>query len=275
MVSFHSMCGFTLRCPIDAQLAIACNSCKLLLMRNPRFLGVYALRKELAGGQKHRFFVWELPNGDYAVQRLNSALAQTGPAKGVQKGPFEQAFTAEPSILAAPVTTPDFRGIVQPAKPKTDATFESLERARHIKQVEADLRDTFEKAMRALTRPRDRKGALAALERIANTTEDIEPAHKYMFRDFGVSLRKKSLYELALACAKKVVALAPQDDHARFNLARILGILGRYDEAEKQLAAAMKLDPTEEIYGRFARHLAREREFAREMAGAEYGDKHE
>lgn len=247
-------------------------------MRNPKFLGVYSLKKELAGGKKPRFFVWELPNGYYAVQRLNSALAQTGAAKGVQPGIFKDAFVAEPSILAAPVTTPDFRPIIKASSPvppreeaTPDETLASLERARKAKQLEVNLRDSFDKAMRAITRPRDRKGGLAALERIANTTEDIEPSHKFMFRDFGVTLRKHTLHDLALTCAKKVVALAPHDDHARFNLARILALLGRYEEAQKQLAAAMKLDPGEEIYGRFARHLSREQEFARAMANDQSG----
>lgn len=255
-------------------LAIGNESCTLSVMRNPKFLGVYSLRKDLAGGHRHRFFIWQLPDGSYAIQQLDSALTQTGPAKGIPAPAFDQAFVAEPSILAAPVTTPDFRGLIAPPpqRPKADDTVASLDRARHIKQVEADLRETFQKAMRALSRPRDRKGAIAALERVANTQEDIEPAHKYMFRDFGVSLRKKALYELALTCARKVVALSPQDDHARFNLARILTILGRYDEAIKQVEAAIKLDPAEEIYPRLARHIERERAFAEEMTADDFTD---
>lgn len=177
---------------------------------------------------------------------------------------MERAFKAEPAILAAPVTTPDFRALSRgktAAKPDvSDEELSALERARKAKQLENDLRGQFAKALRALSRPDDRKAALAVLERMASLRNGIEFSHRHMFRDFGVSLRKKGLPELAVAFARRVVALAPQDDHARFNLARNLDVAGKIDEAEAQLGAARKLDPNEKIYDRMAAHLARERQ---------------
>lgn len=204
------------------------------------------------------YFVWQLPDGNYAVQELDPALSPRGRAVAVSASRFDRTYQPEPSILAAPVTTPDFRQI-RPSAPKmaelTDDTLAQLEKARRAKQVETDLRDSFAKALRALSRPRDRKGALAAIERIAATKQGIVPEHKHMFRDFGVTLRKKSLPELSLQCARRAVELAPNDDHARFNLARILGMLGKYDAAADQLGIARKLEPREDVYARLARHL--------------------
>lgn len=230
-------------------------------MRNPKFLGVYSLKIQAVSGRIPKFFIWELPDGNYAAQELDASLAQRGPARAVPSAKLKQAFKLEPSILAAPVSTPDFRALVKNAKQapaeadEADASLAALTRARKAKQLEADMRDNFDRAMCALGRPKDRKGAMAALERLIAAQDGIEPRHKHMFRDFGVALRKKKLTDLALASARRAVALSPNDDHARFNLARILDIAGKYDEAEAQLGAARKLDPREQIYVRMARYL--------------------
>lgn len=189
-------------------------------------------------------------------------MTQRGSARIIPRDGLEKAFVFEPSILAAPVATPDFRQIAKAAiarKEVSDTKLASLERARKAKQTETALRDSFERAMRSLGRQRERKGALVALERIATIQDGIEPEHKFMFRDFGVALRKKKLHDLAVACARRAVELSPNDDHARFNLARVLGLAGIYEEAEAQLGAARKLNPNEKIYERLAGYLRKQR----------------
>lgn len=232
-------------------------------MRNPRFLGVYSHRgRHGREGRIPSFFVWRLDNGSYAIQELDQACTPKGDILPVQAERFEAAFKLEPSILAAPIITPDFSHLVVPGQKSgfpDDATLSSLEKARQARQIEADLRDGFGRALAALSRPRDRMAAIASLQRIAAVKKGIVPQHKHMFRDFGVALRKKMLVDLALACADRAVELAPDDDHARFNLARLLGIAGRYDDAEAQLRIAIKLDPSEEVYGKLKRYLAAER----------------
>lgn len=226
-------------------------------MRNPKFLGVYS--KKSSGGKKSAYpagpfyFVWELGNGVYAAQELDRAFVPRGKPQALSAIQLRDAYRLEPSMLAAPVSTPDFRHLqtvprAHEATELNDTTLLELEKARKARQLENDLRDSFSKALRALNRPRDRKGALAALEQLASTTEGIVPAHKHMFRDFGVSLRKKALPQLALLCAKKAIELAPNDDHAHFNMARILHILNLNDEAIAHLNMAIRLDDKEPVY---------------------------
>ena len=135
----------------------------------------------------------------------------------------------------------------------------ALEKARKAKQVENDMRDNFARAMRALNRPRDRKGALVALDQIIRVKKGIVPEHRHMFRDFGVSLRKKAQYELALASAMRALELSPGDDHAHFNIARILDSMGRYSQANEHLRKALQLDASEKVYGRMQAYLRSKR----------------
>lgn len=238
-------------------------------MRNPKYLGVYTGRISARGpdgkSAKRFYFVWDLGNACYAAQALDNSFSPVEKPRILSQAQLKANLKLEPGILAAPITAPDFRGVQAAPAARTRATelndisIQQLEQARKTKQVEMDLRNNFEKAMRALSRPRDRKGALAAISQITEITDGIVPAHKHMFRDFGVSLRKKSLPELALRCAQRTVELAPNDDHAHFNIARLLSAMGHYDEAEAHLNVAMRIDRHEKIYAKMLSWLRKER----------------
>lgn len=212
-------------------------------------------------GGKPYYFVWQLDNKGFAAQELDAAFMPRGLPRLLAPEELKGRLRFEPGILAAPVSTPDFRQMQQPAPSSdvSDADLAQLQQARRTKQIENDMRASFTKALRALNRPRDRKHALTAIERLAQVTDGIVPAHRHMFRDFGVSLRQKALNELALQCARRALELSPQDDHAHFNMARILGLLGMYDEAGAHLRAAMNIDRTEPIYARMQAWLEREK----------------
>lgn len=233
-------------------------------MRNPKFLGVFSKNNGARRGKARPpfYFVWELDNASYAVQELDKSFAPIGSPSLYPAWQVQAEFHIEPSLLVAPVSTPDLAKIKLPGK-KTpvaadDGAMAELEKQRKARQVENDMRDDFGKAIRALKRTRDRKGAIAALEKMAVAREGIVPAHKHMFRDFGVSLRKKSMPDLALLFAKRTVELAPNDDHAHFNIARILSILGLYDEARAHLKRAISLDASESVYNKLDTYIQNE-----------------
>ena len=133
------------------------------------------------------------------------------------------------------------------------------EATRKAKMTESKLRETFRQALLRLKRPRERQGALKALEQLAETTEDICTAHKHMFRDFGVRLRQSAHPDLALLFSRKVVQLAPDDDHAHFNLARILCMLGQYDDAAAHIRTAMSMNSDKSLYFRMLVYIRKEK----------------
>lgn len=222
-------------------------------MRSPKFIGVYAPVKEQRNNTRARlYFAWNLDRDRYAVQQLDGAYMAKGAPRLVDAREFATSWRPQPKILAVPLSTPDFRPLLTAPPPRaaelTDATLDALNKARQARQVEQDLRDGFNKAFRALNRPRDRRGALAALATLADAKKGVVPVHKHMFRDFGVALRKKSLNDLALLHARRVVELAPEDDHAHFNMARICDALGMRAEALAHLEKAVSIDSGEEVY---------------------------
>lgn len=241
-------------------------------MRPPKYLGVYSFASAKADGpRKALFFVWELAPQDYAVQQLDKAFQPMSTPERVSAADFAARFRSEPSILAMPMTMLDFRPAADrsqtpipapaPQAPDPeDARLRALEAARRAKQIEIGLRESFRKALLRLKRPRERQAAILALEQLAASRENIMPIHKHMFRDFGVKLRKNSQHELALLFGKRVLEMAPEDDHAHFNLARILCALQFYDEAAAHIHTAMRLDAHEVLYPRMLARISKEKQ---------------
>lgn len=86
-------------------------------------------------------------------------------------------------------------------------------------------------------------GAIQEFRRMAKISDGIVAAHKHMFTDFGVDLRKSKLNELALTYFRRALDLSPDDSHAVFNVARALYELGRYKDAGEYLNRALALEP--------------------------------
>lgn len=261
-------------------------------MQSPQYIGVYSLRNKLQGGPKALYFVWQTEAGDYIVQRIDSARKPVGVPERVAHDVLLHNFVPEapptpqpvvPQADAAPSSgarpqqeqqeasarraapEQEQQLIFAPSQPAEDTSgdgdeeFRRLELARKAKQIEASMRETFRKTLLRLKRPKERHAALTALEQMAESKEGIVPEHRHMFRDFGVQLRKQSQPDTALPFSRRVVKLAPGDDHALFNMARVLCDLRKFEEAEQLLAQAMKIDASEPVYRRLRDYIMREK----------------
>ena len=179
------------------------------------------------------------------------ALARSETEKARSRATGSNLSVSEDSLLSPPT--------LRSAGAATVSRVYDPEAARKAKMTESKLRETFRQALLRLKRPRERQGALKALEQLAETTEDICTAHKHMFRDFGVRLRQSAHPDLALLFSRKVVQLAPDDDHAHFNLARILCMLGQYDDAAAHIRTAMGMNSDKSLYFRMLVYIRKEK----------------
>ena len=237
------------------------------------YLGVYSIRAKDAAARKRLFFVWADGDGGYIVQLLDGAYRPTGPLRSVNFTLFQGQFVYEPSILVAPLSVgqgtdaePGARddrtdGLPPPmdAPASPSPSQPSGNAASDAKEVENYLRSHFNKAMRRIKRPEERTAALESLKTLADVEEGIVPEHKHMFTDFGITLRKNELLELALSCSRRVLDLSPDDDHAHFNIARILYEMGRVDDAEQHLLAALDLAPDAIVCIKMLKYIQKQR----------------
>ncbi len=206
---------------------------------NREYIGVYS-RPNASRGKTY-FFVWTKDN-QYSVQKLDATFSPIDILKTIDERSFKSLFTFEPEIKRAP-------GKQKLVEKKTSIP------AQQSVTVEATLRDHFRVTMLRLRRQDTRDAALLSLRSLAEVEEGIVPAHKHMFSDFGTELRKGKYLEQALTFCQRTLQLAPTDDHAHFNAARVLIEMGKFDEAEQHILTAQVMDPQNTIYDKTLRHI--------------------
>ncbi|MCL2123684.1 MAG: tetratricopeptide repeat protein [Desulfovibrionaceae bacterium] len=234
-------------------------------MSTATFIGVYSSMSQEpkagrgSGKRKRYWFAWDCGDAGYQVQALDKAFQPQSEAVSIDPSTFCASFSLEPSILATPIRkSPVPASPFQPQEGVPPAkTSEQLGVERTA--VENHLRDHFDALLLKTRRDGDPQSLLRALQDIAEVEEGIVPEHKYMFAEFGISLRKGKLPEIALAHAKRVLSLAPGDSHAHFNIARIYHTLGKLDETEQHLLAALEFSPDLECAREFLVYIGKER----------------
>lgn len=248
-------------------------------MQDTSYLGVYSIGLPNAKGQmqKKMHFVWAEDSGTFCVQLLDGAFQPVGTKKSIGPIEFKKKYTHEPSVLAVPVNT-GIKPWLHTSPPRAGAPVQGSasgvevahalaslheqaipEGSSPAKQTENYLRGFFGKALRRIKFPKERTAAINSLKTVAEVEEGIVTEHKFMFADFGVALRKNDLLELALTCCKRVLLLAPEDDHAHFNIARILFEMNKLEDAEQHLLTAQGMNPAETIYGKMLDYIQHER----------------
>ncbi len=240
------------------------------------------------GTRKSYWFVWEDDLGQYRVQLLDAAFQPVGAPRPVTGNEFREKFTHQPHILVTPVRRtnvddaeeekrqtvppsaagekpePALWGLaanrpetvtldepVQPAEKPAAASAEALAAA---ERLDREFRAEFAVALTKWKRGENRS-SLKTFEAMADRSEGVVAAHKHMFTDFAVDLRKSRLPTLAKKHYLRAVELGPEDCNAHFNMARICYETGDPARALEHLNKALELEPDFEYARRFKSFL--------------------
>lgn len=107
---------------------------------------------------------------------------------------------------------------------------------------EENVRATFGLGLVYLDRA-DSQKAQQVFERLILLDAAFESPHKHMFNEFGIKLRKNSMYEESLRFYARAAELAGDDDHLMYNIARSLLESGDNDGAVRYMKKALALNP--------------------------------
>ncbi len=127
------------------------------------------------------------------------------------------------------------------------------ERENMAREREADMRDTFASLV-----TRIREGDDAAPDELDRLIERPGPytwQQKYMFTEFGLTLRKLHHPARALACHRRALSLAPKDEHVLFNVARSEYEMGNASAAKSYLHESLAAAPNFEAARTFLEFL--------------------
>lgn len=110
------------------------------------------------------------------------------------------------------------------------------------KRIDTNFRADFASGM--LLWEKGKKGAASV--RFANLlkkNESFIKAHKHMFTDCAIQLRKIHQNDLALTFAMRCTDLSPEDSHTYFNVGRLYYELREYKPSGSYLEKALELEP--------------------------------
>ncbi len=203
------------------------------------FVGVFS-RKDTTGAKTY-YFVWAA--GElYSIQMLNKQFQAVDMLKTIDMATLTANYVREPHIKKYP---------------KNEAQrLLSKGKSPSAEEVEGTLRELFRKALVRIKRTDSIESALPILKNLLEVQEGITEKHKHMFNDFGIEMRKRKFYTEAVGFAQRTLFLSRNDDHAHFNVARILIEMGEYDEAEQHILTAQYINPDSRIYKKTLQYIS-------------------
>lgn len=92
-------------------------------------------------------------------------------------------------------------------------------------------------------------------ERIVALDESFTPIHKHLFNEFGIAMRKKRMFEMALRYYGRAVQVAPDDENIHVNVARAQHEKGDSDAALAALRRALTINPEHREAAAFLEYL--------------------
>ncbi len=250
-------------------------------MARADFIGVYSRKiadknlssQSSAWGKKQLYFVWNTTDKRIFAQPINAAYEPLEKEpKQITPQHFEELFTSEPRIFAAPLmhfTAPEKteeekeldRKLEEEKKrnklsPEELAELEEKEKREAAKLVEKNLRENFSVHLSRMQSGNFRN-AIVKINEILDYRDGIIPIHKHMFTDFGIDLRKIKQFNLAVKSFERALELSGEDANAFFNLARLYCEMEKYSQSWQCLASALKIDPNNYYSNKLREHLSK------------------
>ncbi len=170
------------------------------------------------------------PEVEYFGQRILPNLTQNNQADSLARGDARRGQAQDPGARAAQ------------ARPQ-----------------ENGARALFDLGMFYL-KGQDETRSRAVFRDLAHLPGPFEQAHKHLFNEFGIALRKSHLYEEALEHYQRAVALGQDDEHVYFNMARAHHAKGDWTGCVKALTECLARNQEVAAARKFCLYLLRREE---------------
>jgi len=195
---------------------------------------------------KQHWLVNELDGGQVEVQPINEKLIPIGKKRVVSLEELLERYEPEPEFYVASSSgiTPERweelrsgKGTGGPA-----LTVGGFEIAGSAEDMEKNARASFGIGLTYLKRG-DPSKAQDIFERLADLKAEFKPAHKHMFNDFGIALRKEAMLDTALKHYRRAEMLARGDENLLHNIARAYYEKRDFSKARQYLEKSLDINP--------------------------------
>jgi len=186
------------------------------------------------------WFIKETSDGTFLAQSLDSDFKRQGTPITISRTALFEEYHLEPDLsyrlLSQPLLLGDhYRATAKPAQAEQE--YLKLNRI-----DEENIRANFGLGLLYLSMDK-REQAAYIFNQLVGLEETFEPQHKHLFNAFGISLRKKGLFDEALKYYFRARELSDDDDHLLLNIARVYYEQGKLREAEAAAREALSINP--------------------------------
>lgn len=205
------------------------------------------------------WFVRRLGDDVWEVQPLNQNNVPSGERKNVPKSTFMENYLPEPRFYESK-TLPAMRtlrdkiaqGEEHYAEGRLDQAEKEFAKALMIddKNVPANLG-----AGAVWCDKGEMQKVGKVLDLLLGSDETFKVEQRSLFNRFGISLRKKGMFDYAVAYYTRALEMEPRDEHLHFNLARVLFERGDPEGSLREIAIVLGLNPGLEVAQKFQSYL--------------------
>ncbi|MEW5773431.1 MAG: tetratricopeptide repeat protein [Thermodesulfobacteriota bacterium] len=211
---------------------------------------------------KQYWLVNELDGDQAEIQPINENLIPIGKKRVIRLEDLLERFEPEPEFYvhtgrASPEALRELRE--RKADGTVEIDLEGFDLTGSPEDVEKSARSSFGLGLTYLKRG-NREKAEDIFRRLAEVKADFAPEHKHMFNDFGISLRKQSLLDLAVMHYLRALDLAGNDENLHHNIARAYFEKKDFTAAIKALEMSLAINPDLKESRKFLRYIRRARD---------------
>jgi tetratricopeptide (TPR) repeat protein len=174
-----------------------------------------------------------------SLKRLDTNFFPVGQQALVNRETFFADYSLEPDLGYRYVTQRIVRGDWYR---KQDLNVEAkIEYQMVLRIDEENIRANFGLGLAYLALNQLDKGRYV-FSRLVDMDESFEEAHKHLFNEFGIALRKKNLFDEAMRYYGRAAELAPRDENIYLNMARAMFEKGDMEAAFAHLKKTFEIN---------------------------------
>lgn len=193
------------------------------------------------------YFVEQMADDMFQVRPLNNNFVPTGDPEGVTRDELLKDYTPEPEMYHKQVL-PNMKDLQKTLaradrhRKQNNSFSAEMEYGKAVTVDEYNVRGNFGIGLCLMDRGETER-ANDVFARLISMDAPFSAEHKHMFNDFGISLRKSKMITQAVEYYTKAIALSPEDEHLRYNLARALFEEKEYAKVREELKHCLQLNP--------------------------------
>jgi len=188
---------------------------------------------------KRFWFAREQEDGLVSAQLLDENYLPVQRRVAQPRETFLAEFTLEPDLGYRLLTQRVLMGDYFRTQGKNVEA--KIEYQKVLRIDEESIRGTFGLGLAYLALNQIEKGRYA-FEKLVKLDESFSAEHKHLFNEFGIALRKKGLFEEALAFYYRAKALCADDEHLMLNITRAWFEKGDAERAYGELRHCLEQD---------------------------------